>query len=124
MAAGDEFGVLVPAIVHQRFVESTETRARVGEDVLESQGLDDVHHEVGAGAIGGEHLDIRYGTGIGFLREDRSGAIARRLRLLGSGGTLGGNQGSRATRGALQKIATANRKLSRFRHDISAFTVV
>ena len=37
-------------------MQPAETRSGVGANVLESQGLQDVHHEVGAGAIRGQYF--------------------------------------------------------------------
>ena len=59
VAAGDELGILIAAVIDDRFVQAAKARAGIGADVLDSERLDDIDHEVGAGAIGGE--DFRLG---------------------------------------------------------------
>ncbi len=70
VAAGEQLGRLVAAVIDERFVDAAESGAGVGGDVLEAQGLDDVDHEVGARAIRGPHVDVgrrRGGLGSGLL---------------------------------------------------------
>src|SRR6476469_114100 len=57
MAAGDELGLGVVAVVDDRFVNTAETRAWIRGDELEVQRLDHIHHEVSARAIGREYFD-------------------------------------------------------------------
>jgi hypothetical protein len=51
VAAGEQFGILVAAVVDQGFVQSAETRTGIGGDIFEAQGLENIDHEVGAGPV-------------------------------------------------------------------------
>jgi hypothetical protein len=57
VAAGDQLGRFVAAVIDDGFVQATECRAGIGGDVFEPEGLDDVHHEIRAGPAGGEDID-------------------------------------------------------------------
>ncbi len=46
VGAGDEFRLLVAAVVDQRLVQGAEARSRVGDDIVDVEGLDHVDHEV------------------------------------------------------------------------------
>ena len=74
--AGDQFRLLVAAVVDHRLVEAAEAGAWVGADVLEAERLDRVHHEVGAGAAAGE----RFRLGRGWLGRRRRWRWGRGLR--------------------------------------------
>ncbi len=56
VTAGDELGILVAGVVDHRFVQPSETRTRHRANVLEVERLEDVHHEVGTGAVDGKHF--------------------------------------------------------------------
>ena len=49
--ARDELGILVVAVIDDRFVQSAETSTGIREEILESDRLEDVEHEVRARAI-------------------------------------------------------------------------
>ena len=66
VAAGDEFGTLIAAVVDDRFLQPAETRSRIGADVFETQRLDDIDHEVGAGSIRSQDFDVRRNFSFGF----------------------------------------------------------
>ena len=86
VAAGDEFRTPVAAVIDQRFVKAAEARARIGRRVLESQRLDDVHHEIRPGTIGG--IDVhprpgrnRFGRGLGWRWQRQRLAVGGLLRF-------------------------------------------
>ena len=109
MAAGDQLGVLVAAVVDQRFVQAAEAGAGIGADVFDAQRFDDVDHEVGAGPIGGEDFENRRSLGIGRLRQrNRGGGGGRRLRLGGKGSDGGGSRGDGSGRSALEETAAGD----------------
>ena len=49
MKTGDELRVLVAAVIDDRFLQAAGIRVGIDRDVLEAQGLQDVHHEIGPG---------------------------------------------------------------------------
>ena len=82
VAAGDELGILVSPVIDHRFVQTAETRTRIGRHVLDAQRLDHIHHEVGPGAVLGQ--DIQHGRrpGFKFFRHGLRGPCAGNLSLL------------------------------------------
>ncbi len=79
MAAGDEFGILVAAIVDDGFVQAAEARSGIGADVLDAQRLDDVDHEIGAGAAFGENFEAGWRADLRFRWNRRGRRNARRV---------------------------------------------
>ena len=119
MAAGDELGTLISAVVEQRFVERAEAGTRIRADVLKAERLDDVDHEVRSGALIFEDLDVGGHYALGFLGHQRRGGTGRKLGDLllwllrfGCSGTSHQGGGSRAR--ASQKIPAAYRRFLRF----------
>jgi len=51
VAARQEFGRGVHAVIEQRFVQAIEGRAGIGSAVLDAQGLDAIDHVIGAGVL-------------------------------------------------------------------------
>src|ERR1700681_3639137 len=116
MAAGDELGALVAAIVEQRFVERAEAGTGVCADVLKPERLDDVDHEVRSGALIFEDAEFggrntfglfghqwRYGPGRG---------VGKLLLSFRWGGT--GHQDGGSRTGAFQKIPATGGGFPRF----------
>ena len=87
--AGEEFRLLVAAVVDQRFVQCAEARRRIAGQIFDVESLDDIDHEIGAGAAAF--------TVLGFLRCPGFGG--RNLRIgcncRGSGCWLGGSSRDR-----------------------------
>ena len=74
VAAGEELGTPVAAVVDERFVQPAEARARVRADVVEPERLEHVDHEVGAAAlVFAQHLDVGRRRGFGRQRHRRPG---------------------------------------------------
>jgi len=72
---GDELGLPVAAVVHDRLLQAAEARGRIGRDVIDAEGPDHVHHEVRARpgdelAAGQVRFPRRRGR-LAFLRRDR-----------------------------------------------------
>jgi hypothetical protein len=80
MATSDELRAMVAAVVDDGFMQATEAGAGIGEDIVESDGLENVHHEIGTGMVRSEHLDA--GRGIVFLWNHGGGGRARGFLLL------------------------------------------
>ena len=80
VAARDELGLLVTAVVDDRFVEAAEARTWIRADVVEPERLDDVDHEVGSGAICREHVVVCRRRRFGCRCHDGRGWRARGLR--------------------------------------------
>ena len=88
VAAGEQLGVLVAAVVDEGFVQAAEAGAGIGGDVFEAERLDDVDHEVGAGAVGGVDVGARrrragFGGDLAGGGQRRGGAFLSDLRLGG-----------------------------------------
>ena len=79
VAAGDEFGTFVPAIVDHRFVQAAEARSGIRADVLDAQRLDDVDHEIGAGAAFREDFEPGGRADLRFRWNRRGRRNARRV---------------------------------------------
>ena len=100
VAAGEQFGILVAAVIDDGFVQAAEAGAGIGGAIFDAERLDHVDHEVGANA-------------------------QRRLRLqrglLRHGdGRSGSDQSRRARSGVAKEAAAACRIL--LRHDASTLT--
>ncbi len=106
--AGEEFGVLVIAVVDDGFVEATEAGAGVRGAIFDAERLDDVNHEIGAAA----HVRRHFGRGAGGFR------LLGRLLTEGDG-RIRGDQSSGARRRASQKSTTIDVFLG-FRHRSAA----
>ncbi len=103
--AGDVLRRFIAAVVEDRLVDLRETRARHGDQVLEAQRLENVHHEIGAG------------LGV-VLRLDPSGRSGiRRDALLGHRDGRFRNQRRRARGRAFQEAAPIDRIFLGLRHD-------
>ena len=63
MTALQQLRTLVAPIIDQRFVKTAEARTGIGSDVLETQRLDHVDHEIRPGAIGRIDVDSRIRRG-------------------------------------------------------------
>jgi hypothetical protein len=112
VAAGNELGLGVVAVVDDRLVNAAEARAGIGGDELEVQRLDHVDHEVAAGPVGGEDLNVA--AGIDLARCDGCAGLSgwRPLRGLSRGGGRAGTECRRAGDGrGLQEITTIDRML-------------
>ena len=83
--ARQPLGRFVAAVVDEGFVETAEARARVGDDVLEVQRLQHVHHEVGA--------RVRDDERIGFLSSGAVSAARRWDACSGESGAAAGDSG-------------------------------
>src|SRR4051812_34110554 len=82
MAAGDEFRSFVAAAIDERFMQPAKARAWNRGNVLESQGLDHVHHEIGSRTVQRQHFNIR--SRVAFLRYGWKLRLRRRrYRLCG-----------------------------------------
>src|SRR6266568_3036836 len=103
MVASIEF----PAIIDQRFVQTSKTRAWVGGDVFEAQRLEDIDHEVGPGSLRRQHIDVGR---IEFLwHHRRCGRLG--LNRLWRGPRRGaGDKPRRARSRALQEFTSINGK--------------
>ncbi len=66
MAARDQLGGFVAAIVDDRFVQRAEARSWIGADEFEPERLQHVHHEIRTRTVRSQDLD-RGGYGLGFL---------------------------------------------------------
>ncbi len=112
VAAGDELGLLIAAVVDDRFVETAKARAGIGADVLEPERLDDVHHEVGPGAVCRQHIVFQRRRRFSGRGHDGRGWRPRGLgwgRLLSADDISGGHERGRAHhRTALQKPPPRN----------------
>ena len=87
VAAGQQLRSGISAVVDERLVESAKAGSRVCTQVLETQAFDDVHHAVGAAAIG----DQRFGRFARVGRRRRLGsdwAAERGAARDGAGGVL------------------------------------
>ena len=76
---GDELG-LIAAVAHQRFMDAAEARARIGDEILDAERLDHVHHVVGAGTL--DELALRATSRGVPLRRDLSRRRRRRTARL------------------------------------------
>ncbi len=120
VAAGEQFRTLVPAIVDDRLVQGAKARTGIGGDVFEPEGLDDVHHEIRARAIGGQDFNLG-GNRLGFVCQCSGGGQRRAAPCrvpslwLASGGRQI-HQSRCANRSALQKTATIERTVVGLRH--------
>ena len=126
MAACQQLGSFVAAIINDRLVQRAERRSGVGGDVIEIERLDNVQHEVRTRPIRGIHINARRRRG-GF----RSGQRGIRKRCYRSSlGSLSGfrfrgsrfaaqsgDAGSGAHCSALKEPATINGTFFGFRHD-------
>jgi hypothetical protein len=103
--AREELGLLVVPVVDDGFVDAAEARAGVRRDVVDVERLQDVHHEVAARPIGGEHFDVD--GGVGFAPRDwrptRRLRRRRRLRRFGSHAARY-ESGGAGDGGTLQKV--------------------
>jgi len=111
VAAGEEFRGAVAAVVDDRFVERAEGGAGVGADVLDAEGLDDIDHEVGAGAFVEEDFAGEAEAGFSeeaalFSEEARASAVP--LRAAGAGSWA--RAGTASTARAAVPAAAALRK--------------
>ena len=116
VAAGDEFGAFVPAVVDDGFVQAAEARSGIGADVLDAQRLDDVDHEIGAGAAFGEDFEPGRRADLRFRRNRRWRCNARRgarFNLLPARGGRISRDYRRADGGALQEAAAIYRSIQR-----------
>ena len=112
VAVGDELGALVAAVIDHRFVEAAEARPRVGANVFEAQGLDNVHHEIRAGPPLGERVDFRRPVGLGRRHH---GYGTGRLCRLGVRRLARRHQRRGADDGSVsQEVATVNGRLLQF----------
>ncbi len=84
--AGEELRHPVAAVVDEGLVQAAEARAGVGGHVVEAERLDDVDHEVGAGAID----DVGFVIPVGLAVIPAQAGIHRGSRLRGSDGVRRG----------------------------------
>jgi hypothetical protein len=68
MTAGDKLGILVATVVDHGFMKASEGGARISADVLDPEGLDDIDHEIGTGAISGQNFQGRGRAEFGLRR--------------------------------------------------------
>ena len=104
VATSDELRTLVPAIIDDRFVNSAETRSRIGANVLESERLDYIHHEVRSGSIRGQDLSVRRHAGFGFRRHGWRNGPQQLSFLLRGNRSWGRGQSCRTRRCTFQEI--------------------
>ncbi len=121
--AGEELGLLVAAIVDERLLQAAEARAGVRRHVFEVERLDDVDHEIGAGALDDDvawPLVIPAKAGIqlgpGLRRGDR-GFLLRGLGRLRDNGRRAHKRCRCA--GGFQECAPIQPRLLLFRHLVS-----
>src|ERR1700722_1921869 len=116
MAAGDELGALVAAIVEQRFMERAEAGTGVCTDVLKAERLDDVDHEVRSGALIFQNAEFGGRNTFGLLGHQRrygpGRSVGNLLLSFRRGGT--GHHGGGSGTGAFQKIPAAGGCFPRF----------
>ena len=109
VATRDQLGAPVAAVIDHRFVDPAKARAGIGADVVESQRLQHVDHEVRACPIRRQDLDIRRVGGFSRRRHDgrRRHRCALHSRLWGS---FCGGRGECRARGSrtLQEPATTD----------------
>ena len=64
VAAGDELGFLIPTIINDGLVQRAEAGARVGADVIQVEGSQDIDHEVRPAVF--RRQDVHFGRSTGF----------------------------------------------------------
>jgi hypothetical protein len=111
VTARDELGILVAGVVDHRFVQTAETRTRHCAHVFEVERFENVHHEVGAGAVDGEHFT---GCRWWIALHGREWECARRRgrgsrRVCGERACTGQGAGSR--RYSLEELSPSNGSL-------------
>ena len=124
VAARQQLGELVVAVVDDRFVKAFEARARIGGDVLEAERLDHVDHEVRAGPFhdarrGAARRWFGVGRQLSVGRRGRARARRARFLRLGRDRRRLRDQSGRARSCAFQKSTTTEGILSRVRHGVS-----
>ena len=110
-------GALVAAVVDERFVQAAEGVAGVGAEIFEIESLENVHHEIGAGAIDGHHFHGRRRIGRGFQKRRRAGAARPAAGDAAFAARGIDDQRSRACGRGPQEIAAIHRIFFGLSHD-------
>ena len=105
MQTGDQLGRLVATIVHDRFMQTSKTGARVSSNIFQVQTLDHIDHEVGAWTRNEASTFHRFGIDFTELSRGSIDSGGSRLGLLNHGDTR-----SRCCGNAFEKITTARNR--------------
>ena len=123
VAARQQLRHLVLAVVDDRFVQPFEARARIGRDVLETDALDDIEHEVRRRMLddAGGGATRRFGVRAELCARRTPRSRTRGCLRLSRGLSRGAGRGLRDQRGgagsrAFQEPTTADGDLRRARH--------